>query len=323
MTHDIPWKLLRKHFSNKSSERDNKRIVDWKRSLPENEMIYDQLKFHFDTSGSLPDDFNPDVDKAYAQVTGNASINRRRLKVLSFNFAWKAAAILIVAFLGWWMVARYTTPVVNNLLVVTTSDTSHRMVKLPDGSRIWINTKSTFQYPKTFASKREVFLSGEAYFEIAHDSLHPFIVHAANTETRVLGTRFNLRSYNSEKQIVVSLTEGKVTFGNASNTTITLMPNEKAIFNKETLRFSKAMVENTNYMAWKTKQLFFERQPLEQVMKTLSEVYSIQYRFENEASKNRLITASFVQQPVHEIMKAIALSSDVSIELSQQIYLIK
>ncbi|EHQ26386.1 FecR family protein [Mucilaginibacter paludis] len=112
---------------------------------------------------------------------------------------------------------------------------------LSDGTLVWLNADSKFRCPQSFdgATTREVYLEGEAYFEVAKDKKHPFLVHTRNLTTKVLGTKFNVNAYDSNKAIEVTLLEGKVmlTTGNAGiiknkkQDTLYLKPNEKAYFN--------------------------------------------------------------------------------------------
>ena len=115
-------------------------------------------------------------------------------------------------------------------------------IALSDGTVVWLNADSKFRCPQSFdgAATREVFLEGEAYFEVAKDKKHPFLVHSGNLTTRVLGTKFDVNAYHTNKTIEVTLVEGKVMLtANADIAqhkkpdTLYLKPNEKAYFNKD------------------------------------------------------------------------------------------
>ena len=105
------------------------------------------------------------------------------------------------------------------------------LVVLEDGSRVWLNSESTFRYPSVFdQDKREVYLEGEGYFEVVHDEERPFIVMTEKVFTRVLGTEFNVRSY-MDKAVNVTLVKGSVAVGNNDQThtsEVVLCPGENA-----------------------------------------------------------------------------------------------
>ena len=109
-------------------------------------------------------------------------------------------------------------------------------VQLPDGSHVWVNSDSKISYPETFkGSVREVFLEGEAYFDVVKDPFHPFIVHTSGIDIKVLGTAFNVKSYDAEPTIEATLIHGSIEVAKINEPDapkVTLKPHEKLIFNK-------------------------------------------------------------------------------------------
>ncbi len=109
-------------------------------------------------------------------------------------------------------------------------------VQLPDGSHVWVNSDSKISYPETFkGSEREVFLEGEAYFDVVKDPFHPFIVHTSGIDIKVLGTAFNVKAYDAEPTIEATLIHGMIEVGKTNQPDaprVILKPHEKLIFNK-------------------------------------------------------------------------------------------
>ncbi len=147
-----------------------------------------------------------------------------------------AAVLLIVLASGWWFL-RYLHPA-PVYATLSTDPGKVRKITLSDGSQIWLNAASRIRFVKDFSqtASREIFLEGEAYFEVARDEQHPFLVHTQNLTTRVLGTRFNVKAYDDIQNIEVTLLEGKVMLSAPSvvpgkkEDTLYLNPNEKALF---------------------------------------------------------------------------------------------
>jgi transmembrane sensor len=115
---------------------------------------------------------------------------------------------------------------------ISTPAGGHKIIKLSDGTTIWLSAKSKLRYPLAFVgSTREITFEGEAFFDVAKDKHHPFIVHTGITSTRVLGTSFNITALKNKPDISVSLLTGKVAFS-AGQTKLKLLPGQQIVYNK-------------------------------------------------------------------------------------------
>ncbi len=157
---------------------------------------------------------------------------------------------------------------------------------LPDGTHVWINSDSELSFPTRFDSdKREVSLSGEAYFAVAKDKQKPFTVKiAGGIEVKVLGTQFNIQAYPDGNTVETTLCEGSV---NVSDKTqeVTLTPSLQAVYSKTDKRITTRKVDVRLYTSWKQGLFVFENKPLEEIMTTLSRWYNINVFFANQAVK--------------------------------------
>ena len=320
MVHDIPWKILERYFVNETNDSENQQINEWLVSASENAMILEQLRHYYQTYNSLPIEFIPDAKVGLEKISQKTISKTKRIRVS--NLWWKVAAVLLIGFCSWWLVHEPAIKQTTEFSAILKTDTTVTTITLSDGSHVWLNAHSSIKYPEKFDNTREVFLEGEAYFEIAHDSAHPFVVRTSNTQTRVLGTKFDIRSYASENHTTLTVTEGKVGFGNVAKQVI-LTINQKADFNKLSGNVSKVENDNCNFMSWKTLDFNFDRQPLETVFKTLSEVYHFNYQFDTPSLKMRILTANFHHRPLSEIMQAISLSADAQVFMKNGKYSIK
>lgn len=320
MVHDIPWKILERYFANETNALENQEVNEWLGNASENAMILEQLRNYHQTYNSLPIEFIPDAKAGLERIRQKTIPKSKVFKVS--NLWWKVAAVLMIGFCSWWLVHEQSIKQSTEITAVLKTDTTVTTVTLSDGSHIWLNAHSSIKYPDKFDDTREVFLEGEAYFEIAHDSTHPFVVRTSNTQTHVLGTKFDIRSYASENHTTLTVTEGSVGFGNIAKQVI-LTVNQKAEFDKFSGNVSKVENDNCNFMSWKTLDFDFDRQPLETVFKTLSEMYHFNYQFDTPSLKMRILTANFHHRPLSEIMQVISLSADAQVFMKNGKYSIK
>lgn len=163
-------------------------------------------------------------------------------------------------------------------------------LQLADGSRVWLNSATTMRYPVHFSGKnREVYISGEAYFEVSKDSGHPFIVHAGESSVKVLGTEFNLSAYPEECRLITTLKSGKVEFVNGKRK-VALAPGHQVIFHKEDASVRVREVDASLYTAWIRGVFEFENLSLGQISVQLSRWYGVQFVFVDSSLSERYFT---------------------------------
>lgn len=182
------------------------------------------------------------------------------------------------------------------LNTISTPNGGQYMVFLPDGSKVWLNAASTLSFPTTFDVTRNVELSGEAYFEVAKDQKHPFVVSTKAQEVCVLGTHFDINSYANEPSVNTTLLEGSVRVipaGMSKNNftkAILLKPNQAAVNTGSGLNV--VSVDASNSIAWKNGRFTFNNEPLEMIMRRLSRWYDVKVTYQNEAVKVKTFAGS-------------------------------
>ena len=157
---------------------------------------------------------------------------------------------------------------------------------LPDGTHVWINSDSELSFPTQFDStRREVFLTGEAYFSVTKDKEKPFIVKVnEDIEIKVLGTQFNVQAYQDENTIETTLCEGSVNVSDGKQK-VTLTPSLQAVYSKSTKNLITRKVDTRLYSSWKDGLFVFENKPLEEIMTPLPRWYNIHVFYANQAVK--------------------------------------
>ena len=149
-------------------------------------------------------------------------------------------------------------------------------LELADGTKIWVNSSSTVIYPNLFTGdKREIYVEGEAYLEVAHDSERPFYVKTQTMNVRVLGTRFNVCAYQEDSQQQVVLVSGKVEVETNDQQNQILTPNELFDYDKQQSKVSVTKVDTNDYISWKEGYYQFSRQELSVLFKRLSRYYAV------------------------------------------------
>lgn len=171
------------------------------------------------------------------------------------------------------------------------------ILTLPDKSKVWLNAASSLTYMATLneRGKRIVKLTGEAYFEVAKDKKHPFIVESRGQEVEVLGTHFNINSYPDEPSVKTTLLEGVVriaptslsgTIGVSGAGNVILKPNEQAVLQNHTIKVGSVVAEYA--IAWKNGYFMFDGDNLENVMTRIARWYNIEPFYEDESLKQEI-----------------------------------
>lgn len=172
---------------------------------------------------------------------------------------------------------------------ITTPRSGQWFVILPDGTKAWLNNASSFTYPTSFANQKEriVQLSGEAYFEVAKDKAHPFIVKTSQQEIRVLGTHFNVNCFSDELTVKTTLLEGsvKVMLSNRRMTRI-LSPGQQSVLLSNTLTVNE--IDPQQAVAWKDGYFRFNNESIQSIMRQLARWYDVEVNFEGQVPSEGL-----------------------------------
>lgn len=176
-------------------------------------------------------------------------------------------------------------------------------IHLPDGSTAILNADSHLDYPSAFTGRtREIYLSGEAYFDIKHDPSKPFLVHTGKIVTRVLGTAFDIRAYPDDETIKVTVTRGKVQVLKENKSLGLLTANQQISFSKTTEQAIRKTVDSKALVAWKPEEIAFNDISMLDAAKKIEERFNVQVEFANPLIKNCRVTATFSEDDMLEEM---------------------
>ncbi|GET22725.1 FecR family protein [Prolixibacter denitrificans] len=204
-----------------------------------------------------------------------------------------------------------------NQLIVPYGKTSEML--LSDGTKIYLNAGSRLIYPDVFEGKhREVFLVGEAYFEVHKDPKHPFIVQTTDINVEVLGTHFNVSAYPSDNVYETTLAEGKVRIrqNNAGlfDKSIDLVPNQMAAYNRDNKETKVRHVDVENYILWKDGMLKFASSDFNRVTRKLERFYNIRITFQDPMVGMLKISGKLMlTEKKNEVMDVLSQTASVKI----------
>ena len=240
------------------------------------------------------------------------------LKKQTYSFKWwyRSAAALIIILSSIYIFTKISNeqPVKDNektevLVERNISRGQKSVLHLIDGTVIYINSDSRIRYPKKFTgNKREVYLDGEAYFEVNHDPKTPFIVHTGILDIKVLGTSFNINTYY--EKITVTLKSGKVYIQN-TNPILNkpnlgmLNPNQQFVYDKTDNSILVKEVDVDPYIAWTKKQLIFREEPISLVVKKLEKWYDVEFTFKNNNIKNCIFTGVYENESLQLVLESL------------------
>lgn len=228
-----------------------------------------------------------------------------------------AACLLIISTIaGIFYFNNKSHPPTTNLATfqqMTTGSGEMKTITLTDGTRITLNNESRLKYPVTFnGATREVFLTGEAFFEVAHNPAKPFEVHTDELDVQVLGTSFNVKAYGGDKELSVSVATGKVGVlpVGAKDKTYMLLPGEELAYSRSTGKFSQSKIDAVDISAWQKGKFIFSNETLENITRQLERYYKVTFLFNNKSVLAKQISLKVKNQSISTVMKAMSISGE-------------
>jgi len=177
-----------------------------------------------------------------------------------------------------------TKPTQTSYNVIETPKGGQYQVKLPDGTKVWLNASSSLKFPASFSSvsERTVVLNGEAYFEVVHLSHKPFIVQMKGYDVKVLGTSFNISNYENDGFVATSLLSGSVMADSKKQGSVVLVPGQQAYMDYKGGKIQVQDVDVNNAVAWKNGDFVFEKAHIFSIMKKMERWYDIRVVYEGD-----------------------------------------
>jgi len=327
-------RLIEKFADGICTNDEAQKVIDWFKEPGFQLKLYQPVNRLWDKENAINEDFGEtaDLDSTLDRLHHRINIHREqeesgsRKRIRFYKVLSRAAAILFIPLLITSFLYIYEnlnkSKGEQQYTEINATFGSKLRTQLPDGSVVWLNSGSTLKYPQTFSRRnRQATLSGEAYFEITSDRLHPFVVKTDVLDLRVLGTKFNVNAYPDENHVSVTLEEGKIAIeepgnGKKSSQSCILEPGEHAIFQNGLGAMSKAFTKTDKYTSWKEGRLIFRNDPLALVIKRLERWYNTDIVIAgDEQLPETPYTMTIEDETITQVLEYLSLASPISWEV--------
>jgi ferric-dicitrate binding protein FerR (iron transport regulator) len=356
--------LIVSYLTGSIRERDLIKLNEWINASVKNMIYFNKLKDSWILSGGKDSDSSTHIEESWNKLRHKLTQNRFRSglgveirsrdKVNYKKYFRLAASWLLIFGLGssltWWFSGRSKETITvskNRTVEISTPLGARSVMRMPDSSLIWLNAGTTITYSQDYGQRtRTLNLKGEAYFKVAKDSAHPFIVNTDGIIVRALGTRFNVKAYPEEKTISATLEEGKIDISVISmadkNARVLLKPKDKLIYHKETNVTEKYIetpedkilheanrpvkpkdinllsnVRTELYTSWKDLRWIIYREPLSALAPMLERRYNLKIIFDDEQLKKYKFTGIIENETVDQILNALKLTAPLDYKINK------
>lgn len=306
------YDLLGRKMAGESEASELEELESILQLHPELQVFYNQILTHSTETQDV------DIDAAYAthQATMMYPAKGKRTFIRALLVA---ASVILVAGLTWLVLNKDDNK--QTIVETGTYKDARSTMTLPDGSIVRLNAKSKVRYAEGFAKSREVYLEGEAYFEVTHNENMPFIVHTGEADIKVLGTKFNVRNYSNEHRMEAALLTGSIelTLRADSQHKILLKPSDKIIVKKDeeggsaiipaagdkkveltSIKVQDSVIVETS---WLNDKMGFYDKPFSEIALDLERQFDVNIEFKNEAVRGYKYTGVYDEDNAEDILK--------------------
>ena len=316
--------LLPGYLSDDLSDEDRALIESWRVQSTENEVFFQESLKAWESMQLLHEMEQFDSFEALKKINSRIS-NQKTSGWLAF--VQRAAAILLIPLLAYsgYITFRHFSQKnqESEYIVMQTISSRQGMVtrfELSDGTEVWLNSDSELQFPSKFTGNlREVKMKGEAYFKVAKNEDQPFRVHAKDLKIEVLGTSFDVLSYDDEKQVEVVLVEGQVKLAVKKNYKIKslglMSPNQRVIYSVDDQKVESEKVEVDKYIAWRDGNLIFREDKMEDVVKRLSRWFNVEIVISDPEISSYAYKATFRNESLTQVMELLKISAPIDYQI--------
>ena len=299
----------------------DKLTQDERQSLTGSKPVTEFMRNQWDSSDEINDPVlrSKIFDNIKKTIWGEGHLRRFIYYRLSL-----AASIAIIIGLSFSVYFYSTKQDVQHIFIASSGIQNMTSVVLADGSSVLLGPGSKLTYPESFASKkREVTLSGQAFFDVTENKNKPFVVHTSQMDVTVLGTAFELFSYDVENKTEAILLNGKIRVevpGNTPDDTkqIFLLPNEKLTFDKQTRELSKEYVDADKYTAWRNRGILtFENEKLAMIIPRLEQWYGQKIICQTDIAEEYRFTFKIRDESLERILFILRKTSPIKYEKTE------
>jgi ferric-dicitrate binding protein FerR (iron transport regulator) len=298
--------LIIRYLQDDITDDERKFIADWIAESETNKTYFNDVKNLWNTSGNVIDFDQINVDEQWEKFKSSTIITKNKKQKSNSIYLKIAASIVVLLGLSF-----YVNSLLNAEITLMAKAGTENKFLLPDGSTVWLNNGSQLTYKKDFeGDSRELHLQGEGFFEVTKNNNKPFIVNTNATQTKVLGTSFNLKNDLKTKEVELVLVTGNVEFSSETHKEI-LVPGDrvKATVNGELV---KEINKSPNFLSWKSGVLTFDKTFMHQVVKDIQSHYHKQLIIDNQELVNCTLTTTFNNESFEDVLETLKILFDLT-----------
>ena len=320
MNNDTIWSNISRKIAGESSEEDLHLVDNWLNENKNNKKIYNTLLEMWNSEKLTTENQQSLFDSVKRKIT--VYENRPKIRFYATNlFKIAAVGILLITLnLAFYIFQEKPEPEKVAWQEIVVPRGNRMKITLPDSTSIWLNNETKFRYASNFSStNRQVELSGEAYFDVHHDSAHPFTVKIGKKQIKVYGTRFSVNAYPEDQFIETSLISGSVVFENDTEingkTEFKIEPGNSLYYNKLSNTVENKKIQSSFYEYWEKGMYSFKDERFETLAIKLKRIFNVEVVFEDEFLKNKTYTGTInINDNIFIFMEAIRRTSVQPIE---------
>ena len=259
----------------------------------------------------------------------NVDTGRKR-KVIPWNiFTGVAASLILIVCAVWFF--RYEksvaepTSITESRTKKSTDRSESKFLLLEDGTQVWLNAASSLEYPDKFSSgKHEVYLTGEAFFDVKHAEKIPFIIYTGKVSTTVLGTAFNIKAYPGQKNITITVSRGKVKIDRKDGWTTTLTKGQQVKIEPEGIAVQEKKITADEVAGWHQGNLVFDDESLQDILSDLERVYNVRIEVADPTHLSVKYSTSFKKEiGVEQALQVLSKLTDTELKIEKGVYLLQ
>jgi ferric-dicitrate binding protein FerR (iron transport regulator) len=209
-----------------------------------------------------------------------------------------------------------------NTVMRSTLRSEYKYLLLPDSTQVWLNAASTLEFPKVFdKNKRQVFLKGEAYFDVKHAEDIPFVIYTGNVSTEVLGTAFNIKAYPDLEKITVSVNRGKVKVNYENKQVAMLTKGQQVSIDKKIRKVQEKVVKEDVPSSWQQGKLMYDDYSVADIVSDLQRIYDVNINITSQQVKQMRVSTSFKREyGVESALEILCTLTDTQLNIKNGTY---
>lgn len=344
MHKDDFYKILSRYLIGKADKYDVKKLQDWLNESDENRNLFHSITEYWDTETNY---FSKGAERVAKKLESRiadldlengkklnipddfkqVSTPKRKFSILKLSVAATLLVLLTVSYFFRSYLGQFIdSPAIDdNKYIERLTDSGEKInIKLPDGSLVKLNSNGKLIFPERFSDEeRKITLVGEAFFEVAKDSLRPFSVISGGISTRVFGTSFNIRAFPEENSIAVAVVSGKVAVRSLDSKDPLVQPvllgaEEMAVYSKENKQTTLGTFDYMEVVAWKDGIIYFRDATIDEIFDRLEQWYGVTFIINRELNRKRGFTVSYQNKSLEAVLEGLGFSYGFQFEIDNK-----